>query len=69
MRNIYRSYTGKTNVKKEIKKRLRRVLGNDPDGNGDGGPVDRERFLRDQENDSSPNPNFGQNNDGDDHSS
>ena len=69
MRNIYRSYTGKTNVKKEIKKRLRRVLGNDPDGNG--GPVDRERFLRDQENDSSPNPNFGQSNNdgGDDHSS
>ena len=44
LRNMYRSYTGRTNVKKEIKKRIRRVLGDNVGPDSDG-RVDRQSFI------------------------
>lgn len=55
---MYRSYTGKVNVKKEINKRLRRVIGDNND------PNRRESFIND--NNDQPGPGMPNNNPDDD---
>ena len=50
---MYKSYTGKVNVKKEINKRLRRVIGDNND------PNRRESFINDND---QPGPGIPNNN-------